>query len=98
MKNDGGRTTTFKPENGEAIKQGRITGAGSHFYASPVAADDKIFIISRRGTVSVLKFGGSLEAMASNDLGEQCYATPALAQGKTYIRTLQSLYCFGQTK
>jgi len=54
MLNDGGVVTTFKPENGEVITEGRIPRAGSHFYASPVAADEKIFIISLRGIVSVL--------------------------------------------
>ena len=33
--------------------------------------------------------------MASNDLKEQCYATPAIAEGKIYLRTEKTLYCFG---
>ncbi len=96
MVNDGGIITTFKPESGDVIQQGRIEGAGNQFYASPVAADGKIFIISRRGKVSVLNSGGSLDLAASCDLGEQCYATPAIAEGKIYIRTESRLYCFGQ--
>ena len=96
MLNDGGVVTTFKPENGEVIFEGRIPRAGSHFYASPVAADDKIFIISLRGIVSVLKPGGGLDLLAQNELGEQCYATPAFAEGKIYLRTVNTLYCFGQ--
>jgi outer membrane protein assembly factor BamB len=61
----------------------------------PVAADDKVFIISRRGKVSVLGPGGDLDVMASNDLKEQCFATPAIAEGRIYLRTVKALYCFG---
>ena len=96
MLNDGGIMTAFKPESGEVINKGRIRGAGSHFYASPVAADDKVFIISLRGKVSVLSPDGNLELMASSDLKEKCYATPAFAPGKIYIRTEKTLYCFGR--
>jgi len=95
MLNDGGIVTTFKPENGEVIKQERLRGAGTKFYASPVAADDKVFIISLRGRVSVLKPDGSLEIMAINDMEEECYATPAFADSRIYLRTTKMLYCFG---
>ena len=96
MLNDGGIMTSFKPESGEVINKGRIRGAGSHFYTSPVAADDKVFIISLRGKVSVLSPDGNLELIASSDLKEKCYATPAIASGKIYIRTEKTLYCFGR--
>ncbi|MFC2157028.1 PQQ-binding-like beta-propeller repeat protein [Acidobacteriota bacterium] len=95
MINDGGIVTTFKPGNGEVIAQGRIRGAGSHFYSSLVAADGKIFIISLRGIVTVLKPGGSLDVLTQSDLKEQCYATPAIDDGKIYLRTVKTLYCFG---
>lgn len=97
MLNDGGKITTFRPDTGEVIQQGRLKGAGSHFYSSPVAADNKIYIISLRGKISVLKPGGSLGVLALNDLKEKCYATPAVAEGKLYIRTEKTLYCFGKT-
>jgi outer membrane protein assembly factor BamB len=96
MLNDGGVVTTFEPASGDVITEGRIPRAGSHFYASPVAADGKIFIISLRGIVSVLEPGGGLDLLAQNELGEQCYATPAFAEGKIYLRTVNTLYCFGQ--
>jgi len=95
MLNDGGAVTTFEPESGEVITEGRIPRAGSHFFASPVAADNKIFIISLRGIVTVIGPGGGLDLLAQNELGEQCYATPAFAEGKIYLRTVNTLYCFG---
>jgi outer membrane protein assembly factor BamB len=94
MINDGGFVTTFKPSSGEVIERGRLRGGGSHFYASPVASDGKIYIISQKGIVSVLEPGGGLEVAARGDLGEDCYATPAIAEGRIYVRTVKTLYCF----
>jgi outer membrane protein assembly factor BamB len=96
MLNDGGYVTTFKPESGEVIAQGRLRGAGGKFFASPVAADNKIFLTSLRGKISVLKPGGGLDIAALSDLNEDCYATPAIGNGRIYIRTVKTLYCFGQ--
>jgi len=98
MLNDGGYVTTFNPANGEVIQKGRIKGSGAKFFASPVAADDKVFLTSLKGKVTVLKPGGSLEVAALNDLKEDCYATPALVDGRIYLRTVSTLYCFGLNK
>jgi len=96
MINDVGFVTSFKPGNGDVINQGRLRGAGSKFFASPVAADNKVFMISLRGKISVLKPDGSNEIIAINDLKEECYATPAFGKGRIYIRTVKALYCFGK--
>ena len=95
MLNDVGYLTTIKPETGEVINGGRLRGSGSKFFSSPVAADGKVFIISQRGKVSVLKPDGSLDVLALNDLKEECYATPAISDSKIYLRTVNTLYCFG---
>jgi hypothetical protein len=95
MIDDVGFMTSFHPENGEVINQGRLREAGSKFFASPVASDDKIYVISLRGKVSVLKPDGSNEIITVNDLKEECYATPAIGKERIYIRTVNTLYCFG---
>jgi outer membrane protein assembly factor BamB len=98
MVNDyGGIVTSLHPETGAVIEQGRLKGAIDSFYASPVAADDKVYMVSQKGKVVVLKPGGSLEPIAVNDLQEDVYATPALADGKIYLRTTSALYAFAQT-
>ena len=68
MVNDGGIVTTLKPDTGDAIAQGRLKGAIDRFYASPVAADGKVFMASETGKVVVLPTDGSLEPVAVNDL------------------------------
>jgi len=43
----------------------------------------------------VLPPGGGLETLAVNDLQDNIYAAPALVNKRIYIRTLNSIYCFG---
>ncbi len=95
MINDGGILSTFNPETGAVLKQGRLRGAVDSYYASPVAADGKVFFASRSGMVSVLKAGGEQEMLSVNDLEDEIYATPAIADGRIYLRTRNALYCFG---
>jgi outer membrane protein assembly factor BamB len=95
MVNDGGIVTSLNPKTGEMIKQGRLKGAIDRYYASPVAADGKIFMASEKGKVAVLRPGGDLEPAVINDLQDDIYATPALLDGRIYLRTRHTLYCFG---
>jgi outer membrane protein assembly factor BamB len=95
MVNDAGILTSLDPETGEVIKQGRLMGAMGSYYSSPVAADGHLFFTSEAGVVSVLPPDGSLEALHYNDLAEEAYATPAFADGRIYVRTVEALYAFG---
>jgi len=98
MVNDGGIVTTLRPGTGETIAQSRLKGATDAFYASPVAADNKVFMASERGKIAVLPTDGSLEPVAVNDLDDDIYATPAISEGRIYVRTRGMLYCFGRPK
>ena len=96
MINDGGIATSFQPDTGEVIVRGRIRGAIDDFYASPVAADDKLFFVRASGKVAVVRPGGSFDVLAVNDLGSPSYATPAIGDGRIYIRTVDTLWAFGE--
>ena len=78
------------------IAQGRLQGALGTYYASPVAASGHIFFVSERGAVAVLPPTGELTPVVVNDLKEDTYATPAFADGRVYIRTVEALYAFGK--
>ena len=95
MVNDGGILISFKPETGDVIKQGRLTGAIDKYFASPVAADGKVYMVSEAGHVTVLKAAGEWEILKVNNLDDECFATPAILDNKIYIRTRGALYCFG---
>jgi outer membrane protein assembly factor BamB len=91
---DGGVLTIFDPATGKVLHQGRLRDAVEKYYASPVAADGRIYFLSEEGKVTVLAATGDRERLALNDLGESCYATPALAGDTLYIRTATTLYAF----
>jgi outer membrane protein assembly factor BamB len=95
MVNDGGIVTTLNPETGAEMGQGRLKGAIDRYYASPVAADGKIFMLSETGKIAVLAPGGTLEPVVVNDLKDDIYATPAISDDRMYVRTRGWLYCFG---
>ncbi|MBI3405187.1 MAG: PQQ-binding-like beta-propeller repeat protein [Acidobacteria bacterium] len=95
MVNDSGILISFDPATGNVIKQGRLQGAIDKYFASPVGADGKVYLVSQDGTVSVVKAVGEWEVLAVSPLGEEVYATPAIADGRIYLRTQSALYCFG---
>jgi outer membrane protein assembly factor BamB len=96
MINDSGILLSFDPATGNVLKQGRLHGAIDKYFSSPVAADDKVFLIGQGGQVSVLKAAGDWEVLAVNELDDECFATPAIADGHIYIRTRSALYAFGK--
>lgn len=95
MIKEGGILSSLDPATGNVLKQGRTPDALEEYYASPVAADGKIFLVSASGKVTVLKADGQWEIVATNSLDEEVWATPAIAGSNLYIRTRNSLYSFG---
>ena len=91
---EGGILTSFDPETGEIFKKARLRGALGSYYASPVAADGKIYAISEEGKVAVVRAGAEWELLAVNALDEGSQSTPAIADGKLYVRTYDALYSF----
>jgi outer membrane protein assembly factor BamB len=96
MVNDSGVLTSFDPVTGAVLKQDRLKGAIDKYFASPVGADGKVFLISQDGTVSVVSAAGTWEILAVNALDDEVFATPAIADGRLYVRTKNALYAFGK--
>ena len=92
---NGGILQTLDPKSGEALYQGRVREAIDSYYASPVAADGKVYLLSQKGLAAVLRADAEPETLAVNDLGEEVFATPAIADSRLYLRTASQLYCFG---
>jgi outer membrane protein assembly factor BamB len=96
MVNDSGILLSIDPATGNVLKQGRLKGAIDKYFASPVGADGKVFLVSQDGTVSVVDAKGEWEILAVNPMGDEVFATPAIADGRIYLRTKSTLYAFGQ--
>jgi len=65
-------------------------------YASPVAANGRIYLAGRNGTSLVLKDADKLEVLATNKLDEKIDASPAIAGNELYLRGHEHLYCLTQ--
>lgn len=90
----GGLSSSFDPVTGTAHWElSRIRNIGE-YYGSPVAGDGKIYIPGENGFIVVLEQGPELNVLAKNDIGESCLATPAIADGRVFIRGRQSVFCF----
>jgi outer membrane protein assembly factor BamB len=99
MIKDGGMISCFEAKTGKPIyTQERINSQGN-YYASPVAADGRIFLASQNGKVTVIKSGGEKpEILHQTDFNEKIAPTMALIENKIYLRTQTKLYAFGQKK
>lgn len=91
---NGGILTTLNPEDGSMLWQGRVREALDNYYASPVAGDGKVYLASEKGLVTVLTADAQPQPGDTVDFGEAIFATPALADGRVYLRTASKLYCF----
>ncbi|MFN0054251.1 MAG: PQQ-binding-like beta-propeller repeat protein [Planctomycetales bacterium] len=92
----GGLSSSFDAATGEKHWElQRIKNLGE-YSASPVAGDGKIYVMGENGFVTVLQQGTTLTVLARNDLGEPSLSTPAIADGRIFIRTREKLFCFAE--
>lgn len=94
MVKNGGIVSCLVAKTGELKYQDKLRSGGP-YYSSPVVGDGKIFVASRRGTVTVFEPGDDFNILAHNKLNEKIMATPAIVDGKIYVRTDKSLFAFG---
>ena len=91
----GGISASFDAVSGATTwEKKRIRNFGN-YYASPIGGDGKIYVTGENGFVVVLEGGADKpKVLAKNDMGDSCVATPAIADDRIFVRTLNRLYCF----
>jgi outer membrane protein assembly factor BamB len=94
MLKEGGIVTSLDPETGKVLKQGRSPQSLGDYLASPVGAGGKLYLVSAEGKVTVLSAQGEWAVLAVNDLKDEAFATPAISNGRIFVRTRSSLFCF----
>jgi outer membrane protein assembly factor BamB len=94
----GGLASAYEVKSGSPIYQGeRLEGASGEYYASAVTAENRVYVVSQRGVVSVLDAtSDKLNVLARNDLKAPVFASPAIVDGVIYIRTDKRLMAFGE--
>ena len=94
---DGGMVSSFDAKTGQPYYQQERIDAIGNYYASPVAADGRIYVTSLNGRVTVLAAGGELPKVLHHaDFGERITATPALVGKALYLRTATAMFAFGE--
>lgn len=89
---------------GKRINQFRLKGArqmgnarfGSLDYASPVVVGDRLFWLNASGQTFVFQLGEDTTQLAVNELtteSEVFWGSPAVKQGRMFIRSSRFLYC-----
>lgn len=97
MVKDSGIVTLLDTDNGQMLNQFRAEGRGN-YYASLVAGDGKVYLISESGVMTIIQSGrdGKGKIMASHDFGERIMSTPVISNGVFYIRTAEAVYSFAK--
>ena len=94
MTRSGGIVTCMDAETGKVHFTKRL-GSDGMYFASPSCGDGKIYISSYDGVVSVIAEGTTFRLLSQHSFGERIMSSPALANGRVYIRTEEALYAFG---
>ncbi len=92
---DSGAVVCWDIQKGKPVWQEKTR---KRFYGSPIAIGDHLYCINSKGEVMVFQAGDQYKLLASTPLGEKSQATPAVANGKLYLRTFTSLICVSGLK
>ena len=90
---DTGYVSCLRSATGEQLWREKPAGK---FFGSPVWVSGKIYCITTAGEVVVIRAASTYELLAVNPLGERSHSTPAVADGKMYLRTYSNLISIGQ--
>jgi outer membrane protein assembly factor BamB len=90
---DSGVATCLDARTGKPHWTERLGGA---FSASPVAAESKLYFLNEEGTCYVVAADAEFKLLATNELGERTFASPAVAAGALFLRSESHLWRIGK--
>jgi outer membrane protein assembly factor BamB len=93
MASDAGVVQAVDAATGERLFQGRTGGV---FSAAPVAGDGKIYFVSETGESFVLAAKREFEILSRNAMNARFLASPAISEGRIYLRTDDRLIAIGE--
>lgn len=64
-------------------------------YPSAVLANGLVYMPNDEGIITVIKPGPTFESIAKNSIGEKMIASPAISNGRIYLRGTRHLFCIG---
>jgi outer membrane protein assembly factor BamB len=85
----------YDAASGKVIWRKRVGSGLGVFYASLVAADDKVYAVRSNGTTYVIAVEDQFRLISESSLPEEIFASPAFAADCLFLRTVSALYCIG---
>ena len=85
----------YDADSGDVIWRHRVGSRLGVFYASLMAAGDKVYAVRSNGTTYVIAAEDRFRLIAQSSLREEIFASPALAADCLFLRTTAALYCIG---
>lgn len=85
-------------KTGKIVYQERLAPPAKRIYASATLADGKLYYVSRTNGTYVLQAGPQFKLLARNQFASDASvfnASPAISEGRIYMRSDQALYCVG---
>jgi len=83
------------PATGRTEWTGEFETSGTPFYASPVIAAGRLYVVREDGVAFVAKIDGGFEVLARNVMNEKMWATPVPLGGRMLLRGEKTLFCIG---
>ena len=89
---DSGYANCLEATTGMLLWQEKL---GEH-HASLVSANELVYFLNDDGVMNVVRPGAEFARVARNELGEACFASPAISHGQLFIRGAKHLFCIGK--
>lgn len=96
LQSNSGILTCFDTETGKPLYTRQTLEGIKGVYASPVAAQGRVYLTGRNGVVQVIKLGPEYEVLATNSLDDSFSASPAIKEKELYLRGHKFLYCIAE--
>jgi outer membrane protein assembly factor BamB len=93
---DNGIVTCLDPKTGTVKYEGGRIPVPARFMGSPVAFTGLVAMTSEEGDTFMLKAGPAHEIVRTNSVDEPVYSSPAIANGRIYIRGDKHLFAIGK--
>ena len=93
---DNGIVTCLDPKTGAVKYEGGRIPVPARFMGSPVAFAGLVAMTSEAGDTFMLKAGPTHEIVRTNSIDEAVYSSPAIANGRIYIRADKHLFAIGK--
>ena len=94
LNDDRGFAHAFDAQSGNVVWSERF----GRQHASLVSTEGLVYFLNDAGECRVVKPGDKFAVVATNAIGENTYASPALSDGQIFLRSDKHLWCIGDRK